>query len=253
MNKEIIKKNFSKYARYYDRYSTIQNICASRLISKIERKGFDRILDIGCGTGNFTRYLKEKFPGAHIKAVDISEEMIERAKEKLPEGVDFITADGEAIDVNEKFDLISSNATFQWFDDLEAALLRYRDMLNEGGIISFSIFGPLTFCELNTSLKDLLDRDISINSCNFVEMNAVERIMERSFKNVEIDNGTYKEDHDSLRELLRKIKYSGTRGDRIDNNGFWTPKIMDNLERAYRERYGSIVATYQVFFCKGER
>lgn len=251
-NKEIVKKNFSKCARYYDRYATIQNLCGSRLIAKIETDGFGRVLDIGCGTGNYTKLLRERFPKARIKAIDISGEMIEVAKEKLEDrGIEFIIADGETVDFKERFDLISSNASFQWFEGLEKTLSRYRRLLNKNGIILFSAFGPLTFYELDNSLKELSGRYSKISSCNFFEKTTIEKILKCLFKEIEVEQKVYKESHDSLSELLKKIKYTGVRGNGAGKRRLWTSKTVSDLEKIYRRRSKDITATYQIFFCKG--
>ena len=169
--KEIIKRNFSRYARYYDNYSKIQDISGIGLLSELKSDGFRNILDVGCGTGNYTGLLRERFPFAKIKAIDISGEMIEIAREKLQnKAIEFMIKDAEKIDSigiadpEESFDLISSNVSFQWFADLEKALLNYKRLLKPGGTILFSTFGPLTFYELNNSLKDLFDEKKKINS-----------------------------------------------------------------------------------------
>jgi malonyl-CoA O-methyltransferase len=252
INKDIIKKHFSKCARYYDRYSTVQNLCASKLIAKIKANSFNKILDIGCGTGNYTKLLREKFPGASIKAVDMSPEMIEIAKEKLrDEVIEFIVADGEVIDFNEPFDLISSNASFQWFEDLEKTLSRYKRLLNENGVILFSVFGPLTFYELDRSLKELVGEDATISSCYFLKRAEIEKILKCLFKEIEIEQKIYKENYNSLSELLKKIKYTGTKGNGLNKKRFWTPKIANDLEKIYIRKSKNITATYQVFFCRG--
>lgn len=254
MDKEVIKRNFSKYARYYDRYSTAQDLCALKLISKVKTNGFCKILDIGCGTGNYTRLLKMKFPQARIMAVDISEEMINVAREKFwDSSIEFVIADGETIDLDGQFDLISSNAAFQWFADLERALSRYKGHLKKGGIISFSTFGPLTFYELDRSLKDIFGNDTSINSCNFIEAAKIRRILRQRFKRFKIEEEIYKETNSSLAELLKRIKYTGTSGNGIAARSIWTPKVVKDLEKVYKKRFNNITATYQIFYCKGAR
>lgn len=254
IDRATIKKNFSRYARYYDRYSTIQNLCGVRLISKIETNGFEKILDVGCGTGNYTKLLREKFPMATIRAIDISPAMIEVAKEKLQgEKIEFIAADGETINLENRFDLISSNATFQWFKDLEKTLLIYRSLLSKRGIILFSTFGPLTFCELDGALKELSEKHAAISSCNFFEKMRLEKILKRLFDDVELERKLYKRKYSSLSEFLKNIKYSGTRGNGTDTKGVWTPKAMYDLEKMYVKKFKNIVATYEVLFCKGVR
>jgi len=250
--KNIIERNFSKYAEYYDSYSSIQNICASELIQKISADSVNRILDIGCGTGNYTKLLRERFPSAEIKAVDISDKMVDMARKKLSrEKIEFIVADAEKADFEEKFDLISSNAAFQWFEDLRDAVMKYKNMLNDGGLISFSTFGPLTFYELDASLKELAGRHVSISSFDFMEMTEISDILREFFKKVSMNIRIYSEDFESVSELLKKIKYTGTRGNSSLRKDLWTRKTMSCLEEIYKNKFGNIRATYQVFFCRG--
>lgn len=250
INKEIIKNNFSRYARYYDRYSAVQNLCALELINRIKREDFDNILDIGCGTGNYTRLLRHKFPLARIKAIDISQEMIEVAKRKLQNArIEFMVADAEAIDLGECFDFISANASLQWFDNLKKALSRYKRFLNKNGVILFSIFGPRTFYELNKSLN-VFGKNTLVTSSNFSKIEKIRKILKSLFKKVVVEQRIYKERYNSLSELLKKIKYSGIRGNSI-NRGIWTPQTIYNLEKIYKNNYKDIVVTYEVFFCKG--
>lgn len=252
IDKNIIEKNFSRYAECYDRYSSIQNMCASELISRVAIDNAAKILDVGCGTGNYTKLLKDKFPSAQIKAVDISANMVDMARKKLlQENIEFIVADAEKSDFKEKFDLISSNAAYQWFEDLKNTLSRYKDMLNEGGFISFSIFGPLTFCELNASLKESIGKDISLNSSSFLSRRSLANLMKNHFRDVEVKEKIYREKYSALPELIRKIKCTGTRGSGLERDNFWTPGQMRNLERIYKEKFKGITATYQVFFCRG--
>jgi len=254
-DKEVIKNNFSRYAKYYDRYSNVQHSCALELISKIKTNGFKKILDIGCGTGNYTKYLRAKFPLAQIKALDISSEMIEVAREKLEDKeIEFIIADGESINFEEKFDLISSNASFQWFEDLRGALLRYKRLLNRRGVISFSTFGPNTFYELNQSLREMYRRrEVSLSSRNFPQKTKIEKILKVLFGEVEVERKIHKEKYNLLSELLRKIKYSGVRGRGMGRKTFWTPGIIEELQKVYKDKFKGITVTYEIFFCRGVR
>ncbi len=249
VDKNIIKNNFSKYAKFYDKYSIIQNLCASKLISKIQTNGFKKILDIGCGTGNYTKLLRAKFPFAQIKAIDISKEMIELAKKKFPEdSIKFSIIDAEKIGFNEKFDFISSNATFQWFENLEKTLKRLKKILNKDGLISFSIFGPLTFYELDESLQLFGRQSVRVSASSFIGKEKIEKILKGIFGNFNIERQIYKEKFSSLKELLNRIKYTGTKGNGI--RSFWTANTISKIEDIYKEKFKNIIATYQVFFCK---
>lgn len=252
-NKDIIEKNFSRYAHLYDGYANAQRMTAHELMKETPDDNVMDILEIGCGTGNYTLLLREKFKKARIVALDISDGMIRIANQKL-EGrqVKFVTADAEALDLNEKFDLITSNAAFQWFDDLEGTVIKYKALLTKEGLISFSTFGPLTFYELGRSLKEALGNDIKISADNFLDGRELKMILKRYFSSCDVRESVIKEEYRSLRELLNTIKYTGVRGCVINTPFFWKVDILDNIEKIYKLRYGQIAASYQIFFCRGQ-
>lgn len=252
INKNIIKDNFSKYAKFYDRYSIIQNRCADILVDTIDRNGFDSILDIGCGTGYFTKLLKNKFPDAAITAIDISEKMIKIARQKLlDEQVEYVTADAEKFETKTKFDLIASNATLQWFHDLNNTLIRYKKIINKGGLLLFSYFGPDTFNELNNTIKEVLEENVQITASNFISKIELENITNNLFENVSIKEQVIKQDYPSLKDLLKTIKHTGTKGNGIIKR-ILTPGLFSRIEKIYinYSTSNNITATYQIFFCK---
>lgn len=253
MDKSRIMNNFSRYAHLYDRYAGIQSRAAFELAGRIEEDRFRSILEIGCGTGNYTLILRDKFRDAKLKTIDISDKMVEVAKNKLKDrAVKFIIADAEILDLGETFDLITSNATLQWFQDLEKALVKYRYILRENGIISFSIFGPLTFCELDTSLKYIL-KDNRIASAKFMTKERLRTALRDNFRCITIKEVRYKETFSNLRVLLEKIKYSGINGNGLNNRIYFSRVLLDKLEEVYLEKFKKIQATYQIFFCRGIR
>lgn len=253
MDKEVIVRNFSRYAYTYDKYAQMQRMVALRLKEQIREDGFKRILEIGCGTGNYTQLLREKFRNAKLKALDISDKMIEVAQQKLKDKeIEFIVADAETANLNEVFDLITSNACFQWFENLEKALIKYKNLLKTGGVIAFSIFGPFTFWELNSSLKYNL-KVASIAASNFITIEKLEKILNQNFNAVRINEVRYRESFLNLRDLLNKIKYMGMRGNGLGGNVYFNRIFLKKLEETYLDKFKQIKATYQVFFCRGIR
>lgn len=252
ISKGTISENFSKYAGVYDQYSTVQNLSALRLIEEANSSSFRNILEIGCGTGNYTKLLREKFPKACIKAIDISGEMIKIAREKLRnEKIEFVIADAENLKLEKSFDLISSNASFQWFENLEADLARYKEALNKGGFVLFSTFGPRTFHELHSSLEEFSRKSLSLVAGGFLAKQEIERMLKRFFGEVQVREKIYKEKYSSLWELLEKVRCTGTRGGGLKGEIFWIPRTIASIEKIYIKRFQSIVATYQLFFCRG--
>ncbi len=253
MDKADIERSFSKSAPYYDRFADVQKKAALGLLSRLDLKKFEHILEIGCGTANFTLLLKERFQAARLTAVDISSKMVDIAQDKMKDtDARFIVADAENIDLDEKFDLITSNACFQWFEDLDRALDRYKDMLQKEGLLSFSIFGPLTYHELSVSLKSLFD-GASVSAEYFIDRKSLEKMLSAHLRDVRVDEVVYEEGFPSLSDLLKKIKYTGTNGAGLQGSVFLGPKKLKEVETVYLDRFKRIKATYQVFFCRGQK
>lgn len=251
MDKRAIVKNFSRCAHLYDRYASIQNRVASELLSRIEEDRFKSIMEVGCGTGNYTLLLREKFKHASIKAVDISGKMIEVSRLKLRnKGVEFMVLDAENMNLDKGFDLVTSNACFQWFGDLAKTLSSYKSLLKKNGVILFSVFGPLTFWELNSSLRSVL-KDSSIAADDFIPIGKMERALSDNFKGVTIKETRFEESFTSVIDLLNKIKYTGVRGNGLGSKICLNRQTLKEIEEAYLNKFRKIKATYQVFFCRG--
>lgn len=249
MDKLAITKNFSRYAHLYDKYADVQKKTGRRLLKRIEGKQFAKILELGSGTGNYTALLRKRFEDAEIKAVDISERMIELARDKLADKkIRFINADAQALDLNERFDLITSNACFHWLERLETSLPAYKKHLKGSGLIAFTIFGPETFYELNTVLGLIL-KDVFTASSRFVSKDKLQRLLHDEFREVDIQEVKYEESFPDIFGLLRKIKYSGVKG--ADNTGRtnFSRRMLEDIEKTYLAKFKGIKATYQVFFC----
>jgi len=110
-----IEKNFSKYAHQYDKNAQLQKFMAEKLASFLPKDTPEKILEIGCGTGLFTKYLLAK-PVKKIFLNDISPEMIKCMKLKifLPPFSQIIHGNAELLKF-QMVNMIAANAVFQWF------------------------------------------------------------------------------------------------------------------------------------------
>lgn len=248
-----IAGNFSRCSKFYDDYCGLQNKAAAELINLIRGKDFYDILEVGCGTGNYTHMLRHEFRSARIRAFDISEGMVEVARNKLKDrDIDFKIADAHLHEENTKFDLITSNACFQWLNNLEQVLACYSGLLQDCGAIVFSTFGPETFYELSSTLDSVFKRS-QISSTGFSTAKELEKNLKQNFRSVSLKEIYYKEKFNTLKGLLEKIKYSGIRGKGLDKGVFFTRKTLSEIEKFYLEKFGCIQATYQVIYCYGEK
>ncbi len=250
---ETIKRNFSRYASFYDDYSGVQNRVGQKLIDFVEQNSFDKILDVGCGTGNYTRLLCRQFPDAAVKALDICPQMISIAERKLAGNkIEFMIADAETAVFNRTFDLITSNACFQWFDNTETVIMNYSDLLNDNGTILFSVFGPQTFHRLRRCLERLYKKEVRTSSSGFITAGEIEQILGKYFNDFFVEEQIIEETYDSLWSLLNTIKYTGTQGDGIEGQNITRGQITE-LERIYKEEFKTITAVYQIFYCRAQK
>ncbi|MEW6104701.1 MAG: methyltransferase domain-containing protein [bacterium] len=239
MDKGIIDK-FSKYYKGGE----IQEKIGESLIALTPDNVYN-ILEIGCGDGQFTKMLKERFAGKII-SLDASEKMVNLARNRVGD-VKFVVGDGEKPPFKKGFNLIISNACFQWFNEL-ASLEKYKNLLLKNGVLLFSIFGKSTLNELAFSLNELFKMDIKIRALSFPKKEDIEEILRKIFKDYFIKEEVIKKEYDSIMEMLVSIRYSSS----LNKKMLWTKGRVERLDRIYRDKFGGIFATYEVFLCKGQ-
>lgn len=114
-------------------------------VDLINRIGIEakNILDIGCGPGNSTNALAERFPGAEVTGVDSSDDMLASARKKYPELTFKKCTVPDGLDMeDESLDLIFSNACLHWIPQHEKLLPALMKKLKPGGWLAVQI--PLT-------------------------------------------------------------------------------------------------------------
>ncbi|MFG2824391.1 trans-aconitate 2-methyltransferase [Kitasatospora sp. NPDC048365] len=98
------------------------------------------VLDVGCGPGNSTEVLRERWPDATLVGIDSSPEMLAAAAGVA--GAEYRLADAATWDpAGERPDLIASNATLQWVPGHLAVLSRWAAALRPGGVLAFQVPG----------------------------------------------------------------------------------------------------------------
>lgn len=104
------------------------------------------IIDIGCGPGNSTKVLADKFPGSRVVGSDNSRNMLDKARAEYPElEFVFFDAGGDYSVINQKFDLVFSNACLQWIPNHKMLLKNLMTLLNENGVLAVQI--PINYNE----------------------------------------------------------------------------------------------------------
>ncbi len=250
----VVENRFARAARTYDRYAQVQRMAARQLLGRIGLRRADTIAEIGCGTGCYTEMLLKRYRPSRITATDTAEEMLETARSRREwPGTEFKIAHAASDLPITGIDLVTSNASLHWVHTIGDCLEAYYRMLRRGGVIAFSCFGPDTYSELRQSLSLLRGEHTALPSSFFPSRRMLQREMFSRFGNVTVEEMHATIRFASLYELLRMIKYTGTRGQGDGRSALWTARIIAKLERLYREYHGSLEATYHIIFCKGNK
>lgn len=140
--KKITEWNSTLYLRFKDERTQP----AIDLVNRIKAHNPRKIVDLGCGPGNSTQVLAEKFINAYILGVDNSQNMITSARDNCP-ALDFKICDISAglSELDHDFDIVFSNACIQWVPDHPGLIPQMLCLLKSGGILAVQI--PMNFEE----------------------------------------------------------------------------------------------------------
>jgi trans-aconitate 2-methyltransferase len=117
----------------YDAVSDPQFEWGMEVLERLELRGDETVLDAGAGSGRVTAELAKRLPDGQVIAVDASEAMIAKARERLGDGAEYLVADLSELRLAEPVDLIFSTATLHWILDHDRLFSRLRPALRPGG------------------------------------------------------------------------------------------------------------------------
>jgi len=120
----------------YHRLSTPQVSWGKRVLSRLQLRGDERVLDAGCGTGRLTADLLEALPRGRVVGVDLSQNMLRSAREHLVQfgaRVSLLACDLLHLPFQRAFDGIVSTAAFHWVLDHDQLFAGLRCALISGG------------------------------------------------------------------------------------------------------------------------
>ena len=218
MNKDLIQKRFSRKLSTYNSHAKIQKQMAEKLIN-FAPKTTNSILEIGCGTGILTNLAVKKLNYKKYTALDIVSEC-EKYITEIDNNIEFVNCDIENYIENCKnFDLIISNASLQWIENMPDFVQKLIAKLNKNGIILFTTFGTENFREIYYVLgKTLPYYSVKELQEQFAEYSPVleEEVRIMAFK--------------TPKEVLKHIQNTGVNA---LTSECWTKKDLQNFEKGY--------------------
>jgi len=123
----------------YLKFENERNLPSIDLVKRIRSEHDpENILDIGCGPGNSSMVLLQRWPSSRLTGLDNSQSMIDKALRDYPEH-EWVLADAHDYKTDKKFDLAFSNAAFQWIPGHAALIKKFSSLLNEDGILAVQL------------------------------------------------------------------------------------------------------------------
>ena len=122
-------------ARQYLKFEDERTRPPRDLLAQVPLQRARLVIDLGCGPGNSTALLVERFPQAEVVGLDSSPDMLAKARERLP-ACAFIEADIAAWTPAPDTDLLFANAALQWVPDHPRVLRRLLEGLSPGGVLA---------------------------------------------------------------------------------------------------------------------
>lgn len=122
-------------AKQYSTFEQERTRPVRDLVAAIQTPNVRHAVDLGCGPGNSTEVLAQRFPDAQVTGLDSSEDMLASARQRLPK-VSFDLADIATWNPDQQYDVILANASLQWVPDHAALYPRLLSRLAPGGSLA---------------------------------------------------------------------------------------------------------------------
>jgi trans-aconitate 2-methyltransferase len=145
----------------YARSSAAQQQWARELIRKLELRGDETVLDIGCGDGKVTAEIAAAVPKGSVVGIDNSDGMIALARSRYPAeafpNLHFRLEDARRLHFRNEFDVMFSNATLHWIPDQPPVLRGIFDGLKRNGKVLLQMGGRGNAADVLAAFEEMMD------------------------------------------------------------------------------------------------
>ncbi len=125
-------------AASYLKFETDRTRPSIEMLGRVTLEAPRRVLDLGCGPGNSTELLAQRYPNAEILGLDSSPDMLSKARERLPQAT-FLEADIASWAPEKPFDLVFANAVLQWLPGHQTLFPRLLSWLSARGSLAIQM------------------------------------------------------------------------------------------------------------------
>ncbi len=247
-NEELIIRRFSKAAGSYEKEATVQRQIAATMTGLLQINlpvsGIRRILEIGCGTGIFSRMLYQAFSPSHMFLNDLCPEMENNLKDLLDIRMQFQPGDAEKYFFRDTYDLIASCSALQWFKDPKAFFTKSHSLLAKDGVFAFSTFGRENLKEIKT---------LTGQGLSYFSMQEITGILSEKYEIIHASEEYLTKTFQTPMEVLYHLKRTGVTGIRQQQ---WTRERLQHFCGEYKRLFdnnGSLPLTYHPIYIIAKR
>ncbi len=268
IDKHKVKKNFSG-AKDYDNFTSYHNLTLRMISGTIKNYNSDKkyinILDIGCGTAQGYFAIKDAVSENSFDylGLDIALGLLKKAQKKIKanenkgssNNAHFICGDAELMPLCKiKFDVIFSNMTLHWLNDIGDFLNKCISLLKDDGIIILSFLISGTLKEFRENFKDIANESIKMHTFPSLEY-IKEKIVAAGFKINSSESIEYIETAKSSLQLLKRINMLGAKNavnEKICDTVLLR-RVLANYDKHYRDKNGTVFCTYNIAYLTLEK
>ncbi len=252
-DRQALRRNRDRAAKNFKAHDFLVREVAERLYDKSSdiSRDFNHILDLGCHGGELAGLLKEN----HIIRQDLSRNFLESNK-----GIR-VQADEEFLPYRPgSLDLIVSNLSLHWVNDLPGCLAQIMQALKPDGLFLCALFGGETLTELRQSL---MEAEINIRGgaspriSPFLDMQDGGALLQRAgFALPVVDTDRITVTYENAFKLMQELKGMGEANILAKRyRGLTSPTIMAECARIYHEKFtdhrGRITVTFDIIYLMG--
>lgn len=239
VDKRRIQTRFSRSRKTYRRAALVQTRMAEALIRVLTKllpqRHFQHILELGCGEGLLTDRVEEKLHFQGQTLVDIVADFAEYHQHRR--NTFFLAGDMENMSLPAA-DLVLAGAALQWAVNLPKLLARLQSLLQPGGILAFSTFGPGNLLEI----ANLTGRSLSY----FTLQELIALLTDKHFSILLSQEERMQLAFSDPLDVLRHLRETGVNG--LKAGSIWNRHSMEKFSRDYRENFAQKDGLYPLSY-----
>jgi len=254
-DRQRIARAFGQAAADYELNAWLQREVRARLYERLAHFSLQPrvIVDLGCGSGHGSTELKRRYPKATVIGLDLAFGMCAQTHRQSRWRHRVFSLQAHAMQLplaSRSVDLLISNLTLQWLDDLPGFFRVVRRVLKPGGLLLFSTFGPDTLQELRQAWASIGEQ---ARVSEFVDQHIVgDWLVAAGFRDPVMDCDRITTTYAEVSTLLHDLKSIGASNARSDRPKQLTSRSkLLAMQQAYRDQFtsnGQITASWEVVY-----